>query len=218
MASWLACHDQESGNVGVIITPHLAWVHLPKTAGTTTDQLFVSSGIELLWHDSQSSSVKHLPPSEHPSQADLTLHGRQMVSNFRRLPHWLLSNYHHKVQHMGLNLGQSSMRQGLFWRERQQEWLPADWWLERFGIDEHWTLLRVEHLKSDFLGCLALHQPIGRRARWRVRFVGARNRSEYDRSLDQWFSHVDLERLYAANPLWADLEQKLYGSLLLPSD
>ena len=199
----------------MIITPHLAWVHLPKTAGTTTDQLFVASGIPLLWHDSQATPVKHLPPGEHPSQAELPLAGRQPVANFRRLPHWLLSNYHHKLQHMGLQLEAAPMRQGLFWRERQQQWFPADWWLERFGIDERWTLLRVEQLKADFLACLQRHEPIGRIARWRVRLVGAQNRSSYTRALDPWFSPADLEILYGANPRWAALERQLYGDLLV---
>ena len=35
------------------------------------------------------------------------------------------------------------MQGGLFWRDRDQQWLPADWWLDRFGIDERWILLRV---------------------------------------------------------------------------
>lgn len=199
----------------MIITNHLAWVHLPKTAGTTTDQLFAASGLPLLWHDSQSSPVKHLPSSEHPQLAQLPLTGKHGVANFRRLPHWLLSNWQHKIRLMGLELDPVPMREGLFWRERQQQWLPADWWLERFGINENWTLLRVEQLKTDFLGCLALHEPIGLRARWRVRRVPARNRNAYTRDLSQWFSAADLQRLYAANPRWAALEQRLYGNLML---
>ena len=198
----------------MIITPHLAWVHLPKTAGTTTDQLFVASGLELLWHDNQASPVKHLPPADHPAQAALPLAGRQPMANFRRLPNWLLSNVQHKRKLMGLEVDLAPMRRGLFWRERQQEWLPADWWLERFGINERWSLLRVEQLKADFLACLARHEPIGRRARWRVRLVAARNRNRYARDLAQWFSPADLQAAYAANPRWAALERQLYGSLL----
>lgn len=197
----------------MIITSHLAWVHLPKTAGTTTDQLFVASGLPLLWRDSQDSPVKHLPPSEHPHASDLPLHGRQPVANFRRLPSWLLSNLQHKRGLMGLEVDHEPMRRGLFWRQRQQEWLPADWWLDRFGIDDSWTLLRVERLKADFLACLAAHEPIGRSARWRVRLVPARNRNRYARDLGQWFSPADLEAIYAANPRWAALEKRLYGQL-----
>ena len=206
-------HDRV--NFIVIITPKLAWVHLPKTAGTTTDELFQASGISLLWRDSQSSPAKHLPPSEHPSCNDLPLDGRQHVTNFRRLPHWLLSNYHHKLQRMKLELDSAPMRDGLFWRERAQQWLPADWWIERFGIDEHWIFLRVEDLKSDFLSCLSFHEPIGRIARWRVRLVNGRNRASYSRSIESWFTPSDLEKVYSANPRWTSFERQLYGDLLI---
>ena len=199
----------------MIITPKLVWVHLPKTAGTTTDQLFVASGLRLLWRDSQATRLKHLPPSEHPARGELPLAGRRLVANFRRLPHWLLSNHHHKLQHMGLSIETAPMRQGLFWRDRDQAWYPADWWLNRFGVDERWILLRVEHLKSDFLSCLRTHEPIGRVSRWRVRLVNGRNRSSYSRKLESWFTPSDLEALYSANPLWTALEQELYGDLLI---
>lgn len=199
----------------MIITPKLAWVHLPKTAGTTTDQLFVASGLPLLWHDSQATPLKHLPPSLHPARTELPLVGRKLVANFRRLPHWLLSNHHHKLQHMGLNLDSAPMQRGLFWRDRDQQWLPADWWLDRFGIDERWILLRVEYLKSDFLTCLKCYEPIGRISRLRVRLVNGRNRSSYSRSLKSWFSLSDLESIYNANPRWSELERQLYGDLLV---
>ena len=191
------------------------WVHLPKTAGTTTDRLFQACGVDLLWHDSQGTPLKHLPPSEHPCCADLPIAGKQLVTNFRRLPHWLLSNYHHKLQHMGLDLDSALMREGLFWRHRAKQWLPADWWISRFGIDERWMFLRVEYLKSDFLSCLKDAESIGRISRLRVRLVNARNRSSYSRSLDSWFTSVDLEAIYSANPLWASLERQIYGDLLI---
>lgn len=116
---------------------------------------------------------------------------------------------------MGLDIDPAPMRQGLFWRDRDKMWLPADWWLERFGIDERWILLRVECLKADFLSCLRTHEPIGRCARWRVRSVNARNRSSYVRSLESWFTPVDLQDIYNANPRWAALERQLYGDLLI---
>ena len=198
----------------MIITPRLAWVHLPKTAGTSTDALFAVSGLPLLWRDSQDSPVKHLPPAEHPSAAELPLIGRQPMANFRRLPHWLLSNLQHKRISMGLGVDQEPMRRGLFYRHRDQCWLPADWWLERFGIDESWLLLRSEHLKSDLISALRRHEGLGLRASVRLLAVQSRNRNRYRRRLSDWFGVGDLERLYATNPRWAALERALYGALL----
>lgn len=199
----------------MIITSRLAWVHLPKTAGTTTDKLFLATGLPLDWHDSQSSPVKHLPPQNHPLFESLPLANKHFVANFRRLPCWLLSNYQHKLHRMGLSLQSKEMYNGLFWRDRDHQWLPADWWLDRFDIDQSWSLLRVEYLKSDFLACLARYEPIGLCSRTKVRFVGSRNRTNYNRSLNYWFTPDDLTKIYAANPLWSSLEKKLYGSLLI---
>ena len=107
------------------------------------------------------------------------------------------------------------MTQAGIWRDRAKQWLPADWWISRFGIDERWMFLRVEYLKSDFLSCLKDAESIGRISRLRVRLVNARNRSSYSRSLDSWFTSVDLEAIYSANPLWASLERQIYGDLLI---
>lgn len=201
----------------MIITDKLAWYHLPKTAGTSTDRLFESSGLFLHWNDDQSSYLKHLPPTEHPSFDLQLLNGRQPVVNFRRLPLWLISNYQHKLQRMKLILPIEPISNGLFWREREQNWLPADWWINRFGIDSNWCFLRVESLKSDFLNCLSSYQPISLCKRLQVYSCSPKNKSNYNRSLSKWFSHKDLVRIYDANPLWAQLEEGIYGSLLGPS-
>lgn len=199
----------------MIITSRLAWFHLPKTAGTTTDQLFITSGLKLLWHDSQSSPVKHLSALDHPYASSLPLSGKQYLCNFRRLPYWLLSNYQHKIVRMGLEIDHSFIQQGLFWRERQQEWLPADWWLDKFSIDDSWSFLRVEYLKSDFLRCLSLYEPINCLSGLRVRFVPSKNKTLYKRSLIDWFSMDNLRNMYFNNPRWTSLEQDLYGNLMV---
>lgn len=198
----------------MIITSKLAWYHLPKTAGTTTDQLFLASGLPLLWHDDQNSPKKHLSPSIHPCLDVARLQGTKPIVNIRRLPYWLLSNYQHKIQKMDLDVCFDSVRHGLFWRHRDQEWLPADWWLERFEVDHNWSFLRVEYLKHDFLRCLNQYEPISTISRLRVGLVGVRNRNNYDKDLSQWFSSEDLLKIYQSNPIWSSIELNLYGSLL----
>ena len=198
----------------MIVSNKLVWYHLPKTAGTTTDQLFEASGIHLSWKDSQSSYLKHLPPRDHPNCELIPFAGKQPVVNFRRLPFWLVSNYQHKIQRMGLQLSIDPMKRGLFWRDRDNQWLPADWWIYRLGIDTSWSFLRVESLKLDFLACLASFEPISLRKQFKVRLVSSRNKSKYNRTLAKWFDSQDLSRIYEANPLWTNLEQQVYGSLL----
>ena len=198
----------------MIITNSLVWHHLPKTAGTTTESLFLASGVNLLWNDPQSSPLKHLPPAEHPHASHLPLADQHCVLNFRRLPYWLLSNFQHKRKKMGILLDDMPMQNGLFWRHQQQEWLPADWWLQRLCVDESWTFLRVEFLKHDFIKCLRTHEVISPLSSLRICLVSSRNRNRYDHSIQSWFSNHDLERIYYANPLWSAFELATYGSLL----
>ena len=115
---------------------------------------------------------------------------------------------------MGLDVSSDPVRNGLFWRERDQMWLPADWWLDRLGINDRFLLLRVESLKSDFLKILHNHQPISCASRLNVRLVRSSNRNKYRRRLDEWFNLSDLSAVYAMNPKWAELETKVYGCLL----
>ena len=199
----------------MIITSKLIWMHLPKTAGTTTEKLFVASGLPLLWNDSQSSPLKHLPELQHPSRDKLPICDQLRTANFRRLPYWLISNYQHKLKMMGLSVDPSQMKKGLFWRDRDQSWLPADWWLNRLQIDESTILLRIDHLKLDFLSLLNLYQPISCYSRYRVRFVRARNKNSYSRRLSDWFTPTELSNAYKANPFWAALERRVYGSLMV---
>jgi hypothetical protein len=194
----------------VIITEHLQWFHLPKTAGTTTDELFLRSGVPLLWRDSQASAAKHLPASEHPEASALLREDRRNVINIRRLPDWLLSNYQHKTQRMGLRLDFEPVRQGYFYRHRQQEWLPADWWLTRFAVDDDWQFLRVEHLKPDFLRLVQTQEAVGLRGRLAISLTTARNRTRYARGAQSSFTPGDVASMRRTNPLWARFQARLY--------
>ena len=200
----------------MILTDKLRWMHLPKTAGTSTERLFIASGVPIIWNDPQSSPMKHLPLNVHPFSAKLPLNNQQPVVNFRRLPYWLLSNLQHKRKMMNLDVPSDPMRKGLFWRHRDQTWLPADWWLERFSVTSDFLFLRVEYLKQDFLKCLQNYHSIGFSNYLRVRFSKAKNSNIYQRNLCDWFSPDDIQQIYKTNPIWATLEQQAYGQLVTP--
>ena len=123
----------------------LAWHHLPKTAGTTTDRLFQLSGLPLVWRDDQSSPDKHLPPSEHHILP--ALGHRKKLINIRRLPDWLLSNFHHKQLLMKLDIDIEPMKKGFFYKAKSNTWLPADWWLEQIK-KVGFTVLKAEPNKQ----------------------------------------------------------------------
>ena len=117
---------------------------------------------------------------------------------------------------MNLDVPSDPMRKGLFWRHRDQTWLPADWWLERFSVTSDFLFLRVEYLKQDFLKCLQNYHSIGFSNYLRVRFSKAKNSNIYQRNLCDWFSPDDIQQIYKTNPIWATLEQQAYGQLVTP--
>lgn len=199
----------------MIITRRLQWHHLPKTAGTSTDCLFERSGLPLLWRDSQLSPAKHLPPSAHPDVQGILSPERLNVVNLRRLPAWLVSNYEHKRQLMGLQLELEPVMKGLFYRHRDQQWLPADWWLLQLGVDSSWQILRVENLLGDLLELLETFEPVSADAVAAMRHAPSLNRNSYNKNLGAWCSREDLVSMYEANPLWRSLELQVYGSLVL---
>ena len=92
------------------------------------------------------------------------------------------------------------------------------WWMTdggRFEIDR-W--LRTEHLADDVVGLLEELGALGNEAEARVRAVGRRNAAAYDHDLSSYFSAEQIHRLYARNPIWAEVERAAFGSVLLESE
>ena len=184
----------------MILTDKLRWMHLPKTAGTSTERLFIASGVPIIWNDPQSSPMKHLPLNVHPFSAKLPLNNQQPVVNFRRLPYWLLSNLQHKRKMMNLDVPSDPMRKGLFWRHRDQTWLPADWWLERFSVTSDFLFLRVEYLKQDFLKSFRTTIQLDFLIIYVFDLAKSKNSNIYQRNLCDWFSPMIFNKSIKLTP------------------
>lgn len=116
---------------------------------------------------------------------------------------------------MGLALEPDQLHKGLFYRYRDQQWLPADWWLLRLGVDHSWQILRVENLLSDFLDVLARFEPVGEEAVASIRQAPSLNCNIYNKDWRAWFGKDDLDSIYEANPVWRTLERHVYGNLVM---
>ena len=136
------------------------------------------------------------------------------IQGLRRLPYWLISNYAHKQQRMGLALEARPVQQGLFFRQKSGDWLPADWWLDTLAIDHSWRVIRCEQLQADLISLMRQQRRVGLRERWRLARIEPENRNAYPRELRRWFSREQLHDAYEANPRWAALEALHYGHLL----
>ena len=81
---------------------------------------------------------------------------------------------------------------------------PIDFWL------------RVESLVEDFLGFVGRFGGIDGERKQQIAAVGPVNRNEYEHDVWAWLSPEQVERLYAANPVWSSVEKHAYGNLLVP--
>ncbi|WP_102226348.1 hypothetical protein [Acidimangrovimonas sediminis] len=208
----------------MIVSDRWIWLHVPKCAGTATEKILhaafeddpevvfdaVAPGLPVIWHDGladRAARVEGFAPR-----------GRAVVANIRRLPLWLLSRVHFEVQRYG---PEAIVRREVLVSGRFRP-VPlgvpkplrrADDELARYlpGVT-HW--LRTEHLAEDIPAAFGITVP-RRRARDRVNATTL----EYIKDPGFWFTAAELRALYAANPLWAELEARVYGDhLTVPED
>jgi hypothetical protein len=193
----------------MVIGERFAWAHLPKTAGMATAKLFKLFPELISYIDPEDTNEKHTPFAERAEQVE----GKLLAMNLRRLPVWVLS----RAQHVA--------RWGIY---PDYEPIPMDSPEElaassfpdtriqlftdngRFRIDR-W--LRAEALDEDFLDFVSAFTDVTDERRQQVRELGPVNAHEYDHELGNWFDAALIERMYAANPIWAAIEREVYGGL-----
>lgn len=207
----------------MIVAERWIWLHMPKCAGTATERLLqgvfaadptvrfdpVGPAHPVNWHESLAERRARLP--------GFTAGGRAVFANIRRLPLWLLSRVHFEVQRYGAPavVGREVLCSGRFRpvpRGVPKPLRRADDELARYaGEVTRW--LRTEHLAADVGAAFGITVP-PRKARARVNAT----QLDYIRDPAFWFTQADLDRLYAANPLWAGIEAECYGGLLRLGD
>jgi hypothetical protein len=193
----------------MVIGRRFAWAHLPKTAGDATMAMFRAVPGLVQFADPVDSNDKHMPFFGREREVA----GKLLVMNLRRLPAWALSGAQHKARHGVFPDYRPSPLES--WEEITSRTDADDllrWMTDhgRFGV-ERW--LRAEHLQEDVLGFLAELGDLDDAARRAVCGVGRVNEGQYAPELVRELRPDQLARLYGLNPVWADIERRLYGEL-----
>jgi len=196
----------------MIIADRFVWLHLPKTGGTSMNDLFRGLGIRGLRVDPDDTPRKHDSIRLRESRGLWRAGQRIRFITARRLSDWLLSDWHHKRRHMNLpELPFEPVRCGLSYSLRLGgTWVAADWWLQYFEVDEQTRSLRLEHLESDLNRELLPLLPPRTPA---LPAPPQRNADPQRQQREQRFSREDLERIHSVNPRWHAWEQRVYGSI-----
>jgi hypothetical protein len=194
----------------MVIGPKFVWAHLPKTGGTLTArvlQLFPELIDEVDWHGSPG---KHRPFTAVEDQ----LAGRLLVMNFRRLPTWVISWYNHRARY-----GIHPERRPIpvdppdeVAQNRIAQSMIAQFTADGRIVPDRW--IRQEHLLDDLLGFVSELTRVSWWKRRKAARMGVVNTIDYDHETSRWLTEQQIRTLYESNPLWADMERRVYGNLL----
>jgi hypothetical protein len=194
----------------MVIGERFAWAHLPKAGGSTTQELFRVFPELILFADPDDTDDKHTLFRDREDQ----IRGKLLAMNIRRLPAWVLSRAQH-VARWGIwpdyvpipmdspkALSESSFPDMRLRSYTDDGRLEIDRWL------------RTEALAEDFLAFVAEFCEVDDERRVRVHELQPLNTQSYDREVENWFTPAQIRAMYERNPVWAGLEQRLYGDLV----
>ena len=196
----------------MVIGERFAWAHLPKTGGSATLELFLLFPELIVFADVEESNMKHTTFKEREQEVV----GKTLMMNLRRLPFWVLSRAQHVARwgiHPEYDPIPMATPEELANSEFPDTRLALYTDFGRFRIDG-W--IRMEHLAEDFVGFVSDLTDVTEERRKKAMQLPPVNAHAYDHELGRWFTPEQVERMYERNPIWAGLEEELYGGLFRP--
>jgi hypothetical protein len=195
----------------MVIGERFAWGHLQKTAGDATLELFRLFPDLILYSDARNLEDKHASFASRAAEVE----GKLLAANLRRLPDWTLSWAQHRARHTtgpdGKPVAMSSPHQ-MVKAARADSRLSILTDNGRYHVDR-W--IRMERLVDDFIAFISELTDLSDEDREQVATFGRVNVLEYDHEIAHWFTPEQVRLLYARNPAWAALEERVYGGLAL---
>lgn len=193
----------------IIIGAKFAYGHIPKTGGDAVHQ-WLSLFPDLLI-DSTADPAKHNFFWERNVRRDT------YALSIRRLPMWLHSYLHelkyhrHAAEFYGIPPDDTVRAEHAFR-------LTPDRYLNSHQKDDRVVTewLRMECLFDDTLAFIDKYiEPVSSELLSRLELVVTKSPREYDHDPFSFFSHAQVVELYERNPVWSDVERKIYGGLLV---
>jgi hypothetical protein len=196
----------------MVIGERFVWGHMPKTGGEATRAMFQLLPELIVYADESHTYEQHTTFIEREEK----VRGKMLALNIRRLPSWVLSREQHKAR-WGVHPDYEPVPMAS--AEEVCERSFPDWRLSGFLQNGSYAIdywLRVESLVDDFLRFVGRFGDVDDERRQQIAAVGPVNRNEYEHDVWAWLTPEQIERLYAANPVWSSVEMQVYGNLLVP--
>jgi hypothetical protein len=178
---------------------------MQKTGGDATLELFQLLPRLIVRADPRNVEAKHTTFAER--EPEIT--GKLLACNLRRLPAWTLSWDQHFSQH---RVTAMSSPQEMAERPRGDRRLAHFTDGGRLHIDR-W--LRMEYLAMDFNELVSEFTDTTDGERQSIAAYPPVNVLSYDHEVEHWFTPAQVRQMYASNPVWAALEERVYGNLAL---
>jgi hypothetical protein len=199
----------------MIASKRFIWLHVPKTGGHTVQAALKAAGVELTPEEIAHEGLRQRELRD-PAFA---VGDRVVVAGLRRLPHWILSRVHYEASRAPYRLvSREMLLRGEFF-ERSGEINRADDYAAVFDDPRITRWVRLENLQEDFVRHFGdlLDGRVRLAARKLRRFINPTYVS-YIKDPRFFFTLDELKALYAANPVWAELERRAYGGLWRPAE
>lgn len=223
----------------MIIAKNFIWLHIPKTGGDITRELFfeINKGKNfILKYEPSNRQEKHIYYKDLQNKFPELIKNKTIICNFRKLPNWMLSWYMEiKIWGLGLwlkdsrlnNYLKNSLDKGWIFEERNKEiefeilnklrfpyksfiYFP-DYFYEKYNI-QNCEIIRLESLKEDFIYVTKdlLDLTVSDINKIKQYKFKIKMPHSYNHNIYNFFTEEEINLLYANNPNWTNLERKLY--------
>lgn len=205
------------------------WTHIGRTGGYSVDKMFRilnRADVYLDPIDATFSDWKRHQTYEQRAEEmeEDWLVGKKRILNIRRLPNWVLSFAEFKKKYQKIPFTHENLVQVELKAEgrnvasgtmdaQYQSFKPDDM-LSYYGYDtvDYW--LRTEYLTLDFIETFGNYCNITEPEKIAIGQV-FENSNAYAKNIRNRFTNDELKNMYELSPIWASLEQKIYGNLLI---
>ncbi|QND65754.1 hypothetical protein HB777_18790 [Mesorhizobium loti] len=197
----------------MIIGPDFVWLHFPKCAGSSLelalrDLLANRSDIHFDDIDDVSSHWHNSISQRQESNPSFDPSGKLIIACVRRLPSWIISRVQFEAtRHDQLVASREMIVSGKFF-EPGGEVNSADDYMTLYSDVSRW--IRIENLVEDVASIFDLRADV-------VATSLAKHTTRvtpYIKDPKFWFTDDEIANLYASNPLWASVEDRVYGDRL----
>jgi hypothetical protein len=204
----------------VVISEKFVWLHLGKTGGNFTHYLFQEYLAEHLLHiDLISDSIKHIGlANANIKYPQYNLLEKDLILNIRKLPSWIISNNRHKIRAKNIKEEKTLQKiidwsnMGLVYIDEKQDINDLNSWIKPdelllFCIRDKYPkfFIRTEYLIEDFNKIISQYIPDIKINN------GIKPMNVNKDTISFCIEKQNIENVYSTNPIWADLENKLYS-------